>query len=170
MCNFYITLLKLLRKQLHLQQVLHIRGGVGEGFTSSALGALLEQLEGALLGDVAQLAQILDGFTASGLLATADDTSALGFDQILLGQTTGSVLGGSVEHFGLGAQGLEFGATHHGGIVFAGTAAVLARCTTSRGHFVSIVERIKNQTRVGCLKLEITLLTIPCDIKFAPGA
>ena len=103
------------------------------GGTAAALGALLEQLEGALLGYIAELAQAQDGLLASGLLAAADDASALGLDQILLLQATGSVLGGAVEDLGLGADGLDFGATLHGGIVLT-SAAVLAVGATSRSH------------------------------------
>lgn len=103
------------------------------GGTAAALGALLEQLEGALLGYVAELAQAQDGLLASGLLAAADDASALGLDQILLLQATGSVLGGAVEDLGLGAQGLDLGATLHGGVVLT-SAAVFAAGATSRSH------------------------------------
>lgn len=104
------------------------------GGTAAALGALLEQLEGALLGYVAELAQAQDGLLASGLLAAADDASALGLDQILLLQATGSVLGGAVEDLGLGTQGLDLGATLHRHGVVLTSAAVLAVGATSRSH------------------------------------
>ena len=107
--------------------------GAYTGGAAAALGALLEQLEGALLGYVAELAQAQDGLLASGLLAAADDASALGLDQILLLQATGSVLGSAVEHLGLGTQGLDLGATHHVGVVLA-SATVLAAGATSRSH------------------------------------
>lgn len=103
------------------------------GGTAAALGALLEELEGALLGYVAQTAQAQDGLLASGLLAAADNASALGLDQVLLLQATGSVLGGAVEDLGLGAQGLDLGATLHGGVVLT-SAAVFAAGATSRSH------------------------------------
>lgn len=107
--------------------------GAYTGSTAAALGALLEQLEGALLGYVAELAQAQDGLLASGLLAAAHDAPALGLYQVLLLQPTGSVLGGAVVHLSLGAQGLDLGATHHVGVVLA-SAAVLAVGATSRSH------------------------------------
>ncbi len=66
---------------------------------------LLEELEGALLGHVAELAQLLDCLLASGVLLAADDATTLGLHQILLGEATGSVLGGAVEDGCLGAHG-----------------------------------------------------------------
>ncbi len=107
--------------------------GTYTGGAAAALGALLEELEGTLLGYIAQTAQAQDGLLASGLLAAADDASALGLDQVLLLQPTGSVLGGAVEYLGLGAQGLDLGATHHVGVVLA-SATVLAAGATSRSH------------------------------------
>lgn len=65
---------------------------------------LLEQLEAALLGLVALAGQILQGLLASGHLLAAHNTAVLVLDQILLLQTTGSVLGGTVEHLCLGTN------------------------------------------------------------------
>lgn len=107
--------------------------GAYTGGAAAALGALLEQLEGALLGHIAQTAQAQDGLLASGLLAAAYDASALGLDQVLLLQPTGGVLGGAVVHLSFGAQGLDLGATHHVGVVLA-SATVLAVGATSRSH------------------------------------
>jgi hypothetical protein len=112
-----------------------------EGSTSHAriatslLGLLGEEAELALLGDVAHLTQTLDGLLASGLLAAGDNATTLSLYQILLGEATGSVLGSSVENFGLGTDRLDL-ATHHGTIVVAASvAAVLARVATSVCHF-----------------------------------
>ena len=65
---------------------------------------LLEQLEGALARLVALAGQVLQGLLASSHLATAHNAAVLVLHQILLGQTTGSVLRGTVVHLGLGAN------------------------------------------------------------------
>jgi hypothetical protein len=102
-------------------------GGVGE---TTALGLLGEEGELALLGDVAELAKVLDCLAACGLLAAGDNTPASGFHEILLVEATGSVLGSSVEDFGLGANGLHVAR----GVLASGVS--LARCATSAtSHF-----------------------------------
>ena len=69
---------------------------------------LLEELEGALLGDVAERAQMLDRLLArSVLLATNDATVVL--HQVLLCQTARGVLGSSVKYLSFGAYGGEHG-------------------------------------------------------------
>lgn len=104
--------------------------GIAEtGNAATLLAALLEQLEGALLGHVAELAELQDGLLASGLLAAAYNATALGLDQILLVETTGSVLGSSVENLGLGADSL-LRAT----FLLAGVGTILAGSTTSICH------------------------------------
>ena len=105
----------------------HITGMLG-GHATTPLASLLEQLEGSLLGYVAHCAQLLDGLLASGLLATADDTTTLGLDQVLLVETTGSVLSGAVEDLGLGADSLDL-AAHHSSVVLA--SAICATGSTT---------------------------------------
>lgn len=69
---------------------------------------LLEQLEGTLACLVALAGQELQGLLASSHLLAADDTSMLVLDQVLLFQTTGGVLGSSVEHLCLGSNSCNF--------------------------------------------------------------
>ena len=57
---------------------------------------LLEELERALLGNIAQLAQTHDSLLASRMLLLADDTALLRLHQVLLRQATGRVLGRAV--------------------------------------------------------------------------
>ena len=97
-------------KRRNLERNLLHLGGARLAETST-LGVLLEELEGTLLGDVAELAQLLDSLLTRGVLLAADDASALGLHQILLDETTGSVLGGAVEDSSLGAHGGQLGAT-----------------------------------------------------------
>ena len=59
---------------------------------------LLEELERALLGDVAHLAETQDGLLARRVLLLADDTSLLRLHQVALLQATGRVLGRAVEN------------------------------------------------------------------------
>ncbi len=63
------------------------------------------------------------------MLLTADDAAGLRLHEVLLGQATRSMLGGTVVHLGLGANGRHGPAIHH---------AVLTRCVVlaSIGHFV----------------------------------
>jgi hypothetical protein len=65
---------------------------------------LLEQLEGTLLRLVALAGQVLQGLLAGGHLLAAHDTTVLVLHQVGLDQTTGSVLGGAVEHLCLGTN------------------------------------------------------------------
>ena len=62
---------------------------------------LLEQLERTLLGLVALAGQELQSLLAGSHLLAANNATVLVLDQILLGQTTGSVLGRTVEHLRL---------------------------------------------------------------------
>ena len=74
--------------------------------TSSSFRSLLllKELEGALLGDIASLLQLLQGLEARGVLLLGYNAALASLHQILLGQTTGSVLGGAVKHLGLGSR------------------------------------------------------------------
>ena len=72
---------------------------------AGALAAvLLEQLEGALARLVALAGQELQGLLAGHHLATAHNAAVLVLDEVLLGQTAGSVLGSAVEYLGLGTD------------------------------------------------------------------
>ena len=74
---------------------------------------LLEELERALLGDVAQLAQTLDGLLSRGVLLLADDAASLRLHQVCLLQTTGRVLSRTVENLGSATH------RHHGATLLA---------------------------------------------------
>ena len=65
---------------------------------------LLEQLERPLASLVALAGQELQGLLAGSHLLAADDAAVLVLDEVLLGQTTGSVLGSAVEHLSLRAN------------------------------------------------------------------
>ncbi len=64
---------------------------------------LLEESKLALLGSVSHLTQTLDCLEAGGVLATRHNL-ALVLHQVLLGETTGSVLGRTMPDLGLGAH------------------------------------------------------------------
>ena len=96
----------------------------------------MEKLEGALLGLVALGVKTLESLLARGVLLLADDATLLSLHQILLGESTGSVLGSSVEHLGLGAHGDHL-STNHRGVV----AVIIVAILTSGVHFyISTVE------------------------------
>jgi hypothetical protein len=69
-----------------------------------AATVLLEQLEGTLLGLVALAGQILQSLLASGHFLATDNATVLVLNQILLGQTTGSMFSSAVEYLSLGAN------------------------------------------------------------------
>ena len=91
----------------------------------------MEKLEGALLGLVALGVKTLESLLARGVLLLADDATLLSLHQILLGESTGSVLGGAVEHLGLGAHSDHL-STNHRGVV---AAIVVVAILTSGVHF-----------------------------------
>lgn len=64
------------------------------------------------------------------MLLTADDAAGLRLHEVLLGQATGSVMGGTMVHLGLGANGGHGATVHH--------LTVLTRCIilASVGHFL----------------------------------
>ncbi len=70
---------------------------------------LVEQAEGALLGLVALAGQVLQSLLAGGHLLAADDATVLVLHEVLLLQTTGSVLGSAVEHLSLGTNSNHLG-------------------------------------------------------------
>jgi hypothetical protein len=70
---------------------------------------LVEQAEGTLLGLVALAGQVLQGLLAGHHLLTADNTAVLVLDEVGLGQTTGSVLGSTMENLGLGTNSDHLG-------------------------------------------------------------
>ena len=79
------------------------------------------------------------------MLLAADDTTGLGFHQILLGQATGRVMCSAVENLGLGADS-DLGATvHHLEVL---TSATILTCV---GHFVFCLLPRKVEWRPGYL-------------------
>lgn len=80
---------------------------------AATLLALAEELELALLGDVAELAERLDRLAASGLLAAAHDATTLRLNEVLACEATGSVLGRAVVDLRLRADGGDLGTTRH---------------------------------------------------------
>lgn len=85
-------------------------GAVGAtALTSAALASvtlgrllahrLAHQLEGTLLGDEAEGAQVLDGLLARGVLLAANDASVV-LHQVLLDEASRGVLSGSVKNLG----------------------------------------------------------------------
>ena len=74
---------------------------------------LLEQLERALLGDVASLLQLRQRLLARGVLALRYNAPLARLHQVLLDQATGSVLGGAVPDLRLRADRWELRAATH---------------------------------------------------------
>lgn len=74
---------------------------------------LLEELERALLGDVASLLQLRQRLLARGVLALRYNAPLARLHQVLLDQATGSVLGGAVPDLRLGADRWELRAATH---------------------------------------------------------
>ncbi len=72
----------------------------------------MEKLEGSLLRLEALGVKTLECLLARGVLLLRNDTTLLGLHQILLGQATGSVLGGSVVDLGLGANRQHLATDH----------------------------------------------------------
>jgi len=103
---------------------------------------LLKKLEGALLGDIASLLQLLERLLARGVLLLGHDAALLGLHQVLLGQTTGSVLGRAVPDLRLGANSRHLTASldiltrNIGGLGVRGRGRI-------RVHFYSIGGEIK---------------------------
>ena len=79
---------------------------------NARLLGLLEQLEGALLGDVARLLELSQSLLARRVLLLADNATLARLHQVLLGQATGSVLGGAVVDLSLGADSRRLAALH----------------------------------------------------------
>ena len=74
---------------------------------------LLEELERALLGDVASLLQLRQRLLARGVLALRYNAPLARLHQVLLDQATGSVLGGAVPDLRLRADRWELRAATH---------------------------------------------------------
>jgi hypothetical protein len=77
-------------------------------FTKRSCLHLLEELEGALLRDVAHLTQTRDGLLSSGVLLLAHNATLPGLHQVRLLEATGRVLGRAVENLSSAAH------SHHG--------------------------------------------------------
>ena len=90
----------------------------------------MEKLEGALLGLVALGVKTFESLLARSVLLLADDATLLSLHQILLGESTGSVLGSAVEHLSLGAHS-SLGTT----LLLTLGLATGTTITTSRSHF-----------------------------------
>ncbi len=100
--------------------------------TAALLG---KELELALLGLVASGHQVLQGLlSALGGLA-AHDAAMLVVLQGTAGQTTGSVVGGSMHNLGTSANGLHR-TTGHAGSLLTMLASCLTGCTTSCHFFL----------------------------------
>ena len=65
---------------------------------------LAHQLEGALLGDKAKRAEVLDGLLSRGMLLARNDATVV-LHEIFFGKATRGVFRGSVENLGFGANG-----------------------------------------------------------------
>lgn len=89
---------------------LHGLRGRGRFMLTAAAHALFEELEGALLGHIAHLLELLNSLEASGMLLTAHNATGLRLHEVLLGQATGSVFGASMVHLGFRANGATI---HH---------------------------------------------------------
>jgi hypothetical protein len=85
---------------------------------AAAGAALLEQAEGALARLVALAGQELQGLLAGHHLAAADDATMLVLDEVLLLETTGRVLGSTVENLGLGTSCDHLGHLIHWAAIF----------------------------------------------------
>jgi hypothetical protein len=94
----------------------------------------MKQLEGALLRLVALGVKTLECLLARSVLLLADDATLLGLHQILLGQATGSVLGGAVVNLGLGAHSDHLSTNHR----------VVVAILTSGVHFLYFYRRNKS--------------------------
>ena len=102
---------------------------------------LFKELELTFLGRIAQLTQTLDSLEASSVLATRHNL-ALVLHQVLLGQTTGSVLGRAVVHLRLGAN-CHLRTTHH--IHVVATSAVIL--TVLASHVATTTTGLSSRAR-----------------------
>ena len=94
---------------------------------------LLEELERALLGDVALLLQLRQRLLARGVLAFGYNATLARLHQVLLDQATGSVLGGAVPDLRLRADRWELRAAVH--------AHVLASIVVNGVHLLYFTHR-----------------------------
>jgi hypothetical protein len=85
---------------------------------TGAGAVLLEEAEGTLASLVALAGQELQGLLAGEHLATADDAAVLVLDEVLLLETTGGVLGSTVENLGLGTDSDHLGHLIHWATIF----------------------------------------------------
>jgi hypothetical protein len=98
---------------------------------------LLEELERALLGDVALLLQLCQRLLARGVLALGYNATLARLHQVLLDQATGSVLGGAVPDLRLGADRWDLRAARH-----LARACVLASTVVTAGvHLLYFTRR-----------------------------
>ena len=112
---------------------------------------LLEELERALLGNIAQLAEAHDRLLARRVLLLAHDAPLLRLHQVLLLQTAGRVLGSSVENLRRAAH------RDHAAVLLAIPASNIPR------HLIFIRENLFNKspyTSTASLFTHIHLLII----------
>ncbi len=95
---------------------------------------LLKQLEGALLGDKASLAEAREGLEAGRVLLLADNATILGLHQILLHQATGRVFRRTVPNLRRRAVRRHLRATILLAHILTRRTNILA-ILTSIGHF-----------------------------------
>jgi hypothetical protein len=99
---------------------------------------LLEELERALLGDVASLLQLRQRLLARGVLALRYNAPLARLHQVLLDQATGSVLGGAVPDLRLRADRWELRAATH---VLASTVVTVVTVVTAGVHLLYFTHR-----------------------------
>ena len=109
---------------------------------------LLEELERALLGDVASLLQLSQRLLARRVLALGYNATLARLHQVLLDQATGSVLGGAVPDLSLGADRWELRAAVHAHVhararahVLASTVVTVVTVVTAGVHLLYFTHR-----------------------------
>ena len=103
---------------------------------------LLEELERALLGDVASLLQLRQRLLARGVLTLRYNAPLARLHQVLLDQATGSVLGGAVPDLRLRADRWELRAAVHAHVhVLASTVVTVVTVVTAGVHLLYFTHR-----------------------------
>jgi len=73
-------------------------------FLEEALLLTLEELECPLLGDIAELLELLNRFETGRMLTLADNATGPGSHQVLLLETTGGMVCSTMPNLGLAAN------------------------------------------------------------------
>ena len=71
---------------------------------------LLKQFEGTLLGDIAELLQLLNRLEASGMFPLANNATGPGLHEVLPLETTGGVVCSTMPYLGLAANSCNLSA------------------------------------------------------------